>query len=333
MCAIPFSETVSMKFRNPSRILRRKSRAAAIGSSLATPLLLLPFLWAPVRVYGQIPGHDTVTAPTVTLRRCVSDSAPSGPGLQCFENENGWFLTPDSVWAARAAALLQPAVARFEALFGKSTGRGINMPMPLALPGNDTTKVGPVSMGKVREQWTWYWFTPKDWAAPSPSVEFRINPHELGHAWLMNSYAWQWESGYGTPAADWLDEAAAVLMEDTVLTKLRRDELIKYYRKRQATQKGMLPLDTLLTMAHPSEGTAPPVTLDALSRGFADFLLERATDPTILDAIAANEASGSNIADWLKANGARHGLPTTISDLDKEWQRWVARLAAAAPGR
>jgi hypothetical protein len=333
-------------------------------------------------VSAQSSQHDTSAAPVRVLRECTGNNRPSDSTLRCFESEAGWFLTNDTTWARQAIATVERSAAQFERSFGKSVGRGVvrqnvaDQANTIVDSGTSVTATGvstwvtTTSTDEVPKvpgaRWTWSWM----WMEGAGSLmqqlagrlnlkqsmpdEFSVNAHELGHLWLDENYAWKPQKDfvqYGTPAADWLDETAAVLLEDSLTTEIRRAGLVRSYRA-----GSIKPLDTLFTMQHPQNelfasmtpadtgGVAaaleramratPSGLADSFyeqCRGLIDFLLERTDDPTIFGAIAANEANGSNMAEWLRTNGARYKLPTTVDGLEQEWQRWLAQQSQRRP--
>lgn len=55
--------------------------------------------------------------------------------------------------------------------------------------------------------------------------------HELGHMWLKGICSTRQATDYGTPAPDWIDEAAAILMEGPEQMERRRKEFAAAYLK------------------------------------------------------------------------------------------------------
>jgi len=186
--------------------------------------------------------------------------------------------------------------------------------------------------------------------------------HELGHLWLIQAFwrerATAGEGGpshYGGPAPDWLDEAAAIAMEDDMLTAPRRS----HFREMASggATGGIAPLESFFGMAHPLAGLAALARSDATrsgertsqimvltgeevqrrlgvgpqagpnfyaqSRVVADFLLDRSGNPRILADIARSLAGGATIEQWLAANGAANHLEPTLAGLERQWQTWI----------
>ncbi len=173
-------------------------------------------------------------------------------------------------------------------------------------------------------------------------------PHELGHGWLIRGF---WANAparpgdhYGGPAPDWLDEAAAVLMEDAALAARRRQQFDTRHAEGDASARAKLgDLSVFLTASHPAlpgvaaltgqGGGVRVLTGDEAARiaasagsyyltarRFADYLIARTGDPTILAAAARAYAAGQSTEAWL----ARAGLPATIPALQADWDRWLA---------
>ena len=186
--------------------------------------------------------------------------------------------------------------------------------------------------------------------------------HELGHMWLIQLFwgdrAAAKEAGpghYGGPAPDWLDEAAAIAMEDDMLTAPRRNHF--HQMANGGAAGGIAPLESFFAMAHPlarvSElarsgaapgggGTSQIMVLSgeevqrrlgvgpkagpnfyAQSRVVADFLLDRSGNPKILAEVARSLAGGATIEQWLAASGAANRLEPTLAGLERQWQTWI----------
>ena len=195
-----------------------------------------------------------------------------------------------------------------------------------------------------------------------PGIEAGSVAHEMGHL-LFNSYFDGAERAstdgmvrYGSRAPDWLDEAAAVALENDALTRRRYASARTAF---EADGKALaIPLQTYLTMEHPSlraaqamrgrggEGAkatmlsgdeaqafleasgGDPEVFYRQSRLFIDYLVETSGDPRILYAIAQAYRDGGDLAGWLAKSGGVNGLPTTLEALDTEFEAWTrAKLA------
>jgi len=201
--------------------------------------------------------------------------------------------------------------------------------------------------------------------------EAQVVPHELGHGWFIKAYwpglANEPQGHYGSPAPDWLDETAALLMEDGDGAEERRTLFRDVYKRRGRGALAAYPtaalidLPRFLSRDHPTR-TAPdirptesvrpgavsmrvinasdPAAMSGVieaalyypqARMFADFLIDRAGEPQVFDAIAQAIARGQTFEDWLKTEGEAHALPASIAALDALWQAWLtARFGAPA---
>jgi hypothetical protein len=186
-------------------------------------------------------------------------------------------------------------------------------------------------------------------------------PHELGHMWYAETY---WPDRppaqgryYGTPAPDWLDEIAAILMESQELADGRRRTFLDVYHGRAkeafAGQPAseLIDLRLFLNRIHPGFGsnkaehaeqqrtgktivvvkTGPEAAATARIAGLfystgrvvADYMTDRAGGLTVFPAIADALAKGDTLDTWLARNGARYRLPATLDALDADWRSWL----------
>ena len=205
-------------------------------------------------------------------------------------------------------------------------------------------------------------------AAPAhadPEMEDGAIAHEIGHL-LFNRYfdgpereSADRSARYGSSAPDWLDETAAVALENDAQTRSR------YVAAREAYDADgtvlAFPLDTYLSMDHPllqsaqalktlergstgavmlsgDEATAfleasggKPAAFYRQTRMFIDYLMETSGDPRILYAIAEAYRNGGDLSGWLARSGGENGLPETLEALETELEAWAkAKLADAA---
>jgi hypothetical protein len=192
--------------------------------------------------------------------------------------------------------------------------------------------------------------------------------HEIGHLLFMHSF-WpntlaetknEEEHVYGAQnSPDWLDEVAAILLEEDQLTENRRTDF-----KRLVNELGvenLIPFSKYLSMDHPalaelakskiiqdeikrvkSTGSSGLVVLTgkdidklgateeelreegdfySFSRAFADFMLETSGDQRIFSHIASAIKSGKNIESWLSSQTTP--LPKKMNELERAWLDWV----------
>ena len=181
--------------------------------------------------------------------------------------------------------------------------------------------------------------------------------HEIGHA----MYAARFWSGsekpseqrYGSPAPDWLDEAAAILMESVQSQGARASQFLQALR---SSPGDIPPLSEFLQMEHPVMGAALARQLErgeqtdsGVQMMFSDendlfatanfygqslltgmFLIETGNDPRILATISAAIADGLAFADWIAEHGASHDLPDSLPALQATWEDWSRQLADQA---
>lgn len=186
-------------------------------------------------------------------------------------------------------------------------------------------------------------------------------PHELGHLWFTQAF-WQAAgqddegvSHYGGPGPDWLDELAAVLMEDAPTTERRRDQMKLLLQGEVvpavgpvAARETLLDLKSFLSRAHPAltrvqttppnlpagagvtlvytpAGSAPSAVVQERlfyiqARAFADFLIEKTGRATVFANITQALADGRTFEDWLSIDGASLGVPGDVEGLDRLWR-------------
>lgn len=198
------------------------------------------------------------------------------------------------------------------------------------------------------------------WApAAARAREAGTLPHELGHGWFIRAF-WpssqaKYSDHYGGPAPDWMDETAAVMMEDDALADQRRERFATLYRGSDTAAKArLLDLTAFLSGGHPalpkldlpagSSGvrvlTGPEAAGIAAAAGhfylqarlFADYLVERSGDPAVFRSAADAFAGGHTTQQWLARSGPKYRLPTDISALDRGWREWVATRMSAGSG-
>lgn len=186
--------------------------------------------------------------------------------------------------------------------------------------------------------------------ADEAATDVGVVPHELGHLWFHAAFWPEADNGsldfYVTPAPDWLDEAAALMMEpaDAGAEFDRRAAFAALLGDRSA-RVANLPI--LMAREHPGQvlKTAPrPAngwsmaelkalgvdagaipTFYAQSATFAAFLVERSRRDAVLGDIAAWLARGGTLESWLATHGRRSRVGRNVDELEAAWQAWVAR--------
>jgi hypothetical protein len=203
--------------------------------------------------------------------------------------------------------------------------------------------------------------------------------HEIAHAWFRRFYdgnAVALATGvkrYGSTAPDWLDEMAAVLAEDDIITEKRRAGIALAFSPEGTSR--FWPLETYFTMEHPLHAAASAAARATASadqgnggtsariltgdeakallaaqgslpradwfyvqaRLFGDYLMTTSNNPRIFSDIAEGLKGGASTSGWLAANGARNRLPTDIAKLQAGWDAWLrakaAKGGASPPGK
>lgn len=201
-------------------------------------------------------------------------------------------------------------------------------------------------------------------AKAQAALDAAMVPHELGHLWFTAAF-WPARAAtdaaprhYGGPGPDWLDEAAAVILEDEPAAAQRRDHFGALMKGETVPAVGpidgraiLLDLPGLLAREHPGlaravaaapevaasggigvsftpAGAGPrPAALERVfyiqTRVFADYLIHTSGRPAILAVIAQAMADGRSFEDWLASDGAAHGLPSTLSALSDGWRDYA----------
>ncbi|MEO0614203.1 MAG: hypothetical protein AAFY83_12915 [Pseudomonadota bacterium] len=180
--------------------------------------------------------------------------------------------------------------------------------------------------------------------------------HELGHLWFIEAFEKEDFAGpvpakrYGGWAPDWLDETAAILLENDQLTLARRTQF------ENLATTDLYALSTFLTMEHPSlQATAAleqrfgaqsddggsraivltgkeaeefqrlsaggdPLLFYLQVRAFTDFILATTADERIFAGLTSFLQQGRSFEDWV----ADRPEFMSFSDLQSQWDRWVA---------
>ncbi|MFT3763513.1 MAG: hypothetical protein QM761_13100 [Pseudoxanthomonas sp.] len=318
----------------------------------------------------------------------------------CVASAQGWFYAASEAEAADMAEAARQAAALFERHFQRPAVRGavvsigsgnaVSAAQKQALQAQGAAWVLPwigphdkrrLAEAQVRRQVEAQLGATADAAvvqatvaqalAKLPDGDGATNSalrHEIGHLLLIHAFPTAHDDAtaagnahdYGGGLPDWLDETAAVLMEDAAMTERRRARL----QRTLACGNGdrLPPLARFFVMDHPlssvarerlagaaasSEGGSRVLMLSGeqgrelasrgidfyvQSRALADFLTEASGgDATIFAGIARTLAAGGDMDAWLADEGVRRGLPGDLAALQDAWQAWLDRLAATAP--
>ena len=181
---------------------------------------------------------------------------------------------------------------------------------------------------------------------PSPDVSRQAEGaligllrHELGHqVFLRRVLVPSRRDGYGSDAPDWLDEAAAIVMETPEMKDQRRA-----MARMLAAQGKLLPLGDFLAMSHPEAKSGVDRLASASPNGtfvpknpfqtlifysqcqvFTDFLISKTGEPDILrklaDAIGRNEDYVAVLVEEIAIGAGQNSLDE-INSMFLSWVR------------
>lgn len=303
--------------------------------------------------------------------------APPGPvPLACVATAEGWFYAADEDSARQAAHDTAAAVSAFQRHFSPEVPFGAVI-LSAALPrqASDTFKSGH---GLA---WVRVWASPAEKstllrenlrrtqpelsAAAVEQLVARVSrstgdvlPHEIGHS-LYQARFWPGQTAdgslhYATPAPDWLDEAAAILMEPPPMLAERRRQYhallgtpsphvqdlprflqaphpVDAARRAALSGSGSSSASGLTVMTASGETAAALAAFYLQSLALADFLSERSGRPDVLGQISQALASGQSFDAWLAQSGPALQLGSDVATLTQHWQAWLNALAV--PGK
>ncbi|MEL6870516.1 MAG: hypothetical protein AAFO81_12010 [Pseudomonadota bacterium] len=179
--------------------------------------------------------------------------------------------------------------------------------------------------------------------------------HELGHVWFKTVFEAAGQvlpkpgEQYGSGAPDWLDEVAAVLLENETLRQSRREALL------QIGASQLYALEQYLSMPHPSFAAArtlaarfgasedagnraivlteeeaaqflsdseagDPTVYYTQTQAFIDFVSTYTSHARVFADIADAMAGGATFAEWLEGQST---LPRSLPGLTDAWQAWL----------
>lgn len=305
----------------------------------------------------------TTGAATASVPECPQVEAPPAP--VCVSTPYGLAYADTEEEANGAAGALREAAQRYELYFGRVPAGALILSTTLdPLVARDFAKSHGLEYAQV-----WLPASAKRamteramrqagldrgrisralaGAAEQEAVTLR---HEVGHA-MYGAMYWPDAEGslqvrYGTPAPDWLDEAAAILMEPPEAQARHLASFIDAAKQRPRTIPALI---DFLQAEHPvrsaalsralargpksDSGVQMTVTTGAGFPGLdsfygqslllALFLTETSGDPRILVPISSAIAGGATFNQWLASNGERHGLPNDLTALQSLWDTWL----------
>lgn len=193
----------------------------------------------------------------------------------------------------------------------------------------------------------------------SESTQAGAFSHELGHLWFIEAFkpanaADQTGHAYGGWAPDWLDETAAILMENSILIESRRKAFI------EMSDDEIIPLKAFLSMEHPgaqaavrlnerlakdrkdgesrtfvltgeeaeaflkNSGGNTAANFYSQAQAFSDFLLSYSGDTKLYISLIDELRTGGSFETWLMSQGSNWGLPDSLLQLDQAWKDWIS---------
>lgn len=196
------------------------------------------------------------------------------------------------------------------------------------------------------------------------SAQPGVLAHELGHIWYILGFwadAPQGDERYASPAPDWLDEAAAVLMEREAMTEARRAA----FRRDWAAAARSTAVSDLMSEVHPAfasgasiakltdgADTATEPVVMVMSgdefqrrtgtdigaaaafytrvRAFLDFMEAKTGDHQALVRLTAHLREGDTVADWFAQDPAGRQMGGSVSAADTAFKAW-ADVTTAMP--
>jgi hypothetical protein len=232
-----------------SETTNAQTRSLADHIIAGGPYLIETIVRAPQGL-ANTPGHS---APTTGAALCASPAWReffTEPELECVAGQYGVVIAPIER-ARRLAPAIDAAGARYAAQFAS--------PVQLVAVVGDNSVSG--SQAEFLRQFGFLILAFP--AAPAQTgKELTILAHELGHAWFNAWYDSDRDGVYGqyaSTAPDWLDETAAILIEDEQGVAERRGGLAELLRD---PEMRVYPLDEFLNMAHPSLSIAAARTFN-----------------------------------------------------------------------
>lgn len=178
-----------------------------------------------------------------------------------------------------------------------------------------------------------------------------IIAHEIGHQFFVHGIwgenAEASDTQYGSTAPDWLDEAAAILMEDAPLTQNRRDNFQSILQTRPATAPSQMfkaehpkaNSEMLQDAKNKARESSSGFSISANAkdngkhsafyaevRAFLDYLNERSVKSGYMRSITLHLKSGGTMEGWLHEHGAEFGLMSTLKSLDADYFRVTKSL-------
>lgn len=364
--------------------------------------LLLPACLCPALLL------TTAASPAPSLCAKATAALP----LACVETSRGVAMARDPARAKQLLDLAEAGVARFQQRFGAPPGfyavyepangpptatevtalrtAGFDNTLPWPVQEDRSAQIEAALRKSVAERLAGQ--SPEaieaatkkalESAAPfigpdgAKKLEAAVVPHELGHRWYSQMF---WPNTviderrhYGGPGPDWLDETAAVLMEDPVALGERSEQFAQQYQTYRAdpakapeAARQMVDLAHLFQENHPATneqsqlierarkengGRAPVIITGSFTRNINDsggrvitfylqcavasqYFIERSGDPKVFARIGAAFGRGESIEQWLGNAEPKGALPRELNALQADWLAWLDKRFPATPAK
>ena len=285
-------------------------------------------------------------------------AAPTTP--RAFETPHGWVITDSPRKAEWAKTGLDQTVALFQRHFDVVIGKGVIV---------ETRYAGFVdTLVPGQRAWTLPWrtnaFDVDGHQASARRDEHHLDGvsslrHELAHAFFLAGVIPNLRKNqYGGDAPDWLDEAAAMIVETDGVNDMRRSAF-----NEQVCSGRLIPLDVFLVSEHPvfaapkmhtmlaalrQRKLERPVMLEmrlselglderavrdfyAQASAFAQYLVTRTGDEKILGRIAQSIRASGEPTSWQQSQWFRAESRLGTASLGDDFARWAHTQAAAVP--
>jgi len=244
----------------------------------------------------------------------------------CHSTGFGYIFTHSQEFGQKYANEIYRAAKTYEKHFGITIKPGIVAEVAYGEPT-------PMPNDFASANISWVFPVVNDPRSPYPLA------HELGHTWYD---IFQWQQlrhepdtvrPYGTPASDYLDEIAGILMEPEAEKEKRRRFIYDEVQIVEQAQKHWS-LRSLVTLKHPNSTEQRDdfqivIRFYSMCLALSDYLIETTKNEKIWAIITEAEKKKIPFEKWLTSSGQKYNLPLDVSILDKNWREWLKRKATS----
>lgn len=269
---------------------------------------------------------------------------------QWFDMEWAWIGVTGDGDGAPVAHDVRAAIAAFYRYFGRRPDRG-------AVVDLDYAALAP-ALASAGATWLLPWPFRIEGMPGEPGTDGDARSalrHEIGHALFLSVMVPNTRGNqYGGDAPDWLDEAAAMLVETPATLSARRERFAA-----AAAAERLSPLHEIIAARHPLYGDAvlggavadarrnsgDPVVLKvdasrvrvdrevladfyASALGVAEYLMERSGDERILAVVASLARDDESGTAWLRRLCETGKLPVAFDAVDADFAAWAKSRVA-----